>query len=254
MRNREIKYWGLRTLNIIIVTYFDVFLCFWEWIHRFSRVFWLLLFDSCQSLHKRQHRNTAGGPDLVYSKAVCGPYLITIMIFSVRRPQYFISHTKSQRLLVTRHRLPCEKVNLHITLVKWVWEACGHTKWIVCDRRSFFLRGIFPVLLSWDDAGGFYWKYTTMQCYKLCGQLIPFNMLRSSKVVAFVYFGNISMYYISAYVSYDIHCKLIFISLVCALYKSLNHSVPHTSWNAAVVAGIHCRGKDYPGNSMILLE
>ena len=26
------------------------------------------------------------------------------MIFSVRRPQYFISHTKSQRLPVTRHR------------------------------------------------------------------------------------------------------------------------------------------------------
>ena len=126
MRNREIKYWGLRTLNIIIVTYFDVLLCFWEWIHRFSRFFWLLLFDSCQSLHiirsKRQHRNTAGSPDLVYSKAVFCPYLITIMIFSVRRPQYFISHTKSQRLLVTRHRLPCEKVNLHITLVKWVWE------------------------------------------------------------------------------------------------------------------------------------
>ena len=39
------------------------------------------------------------------------------MIFSVRRPQYFISHTKSQRLLVTRHRLSCEKVNLHSTLV-----------------------------------------------------------------------------------------------------------------------------------------
>ena len=29
----------------------------------------------------------------------------------------FISHTKSQRLLVTRHRLSCEKVNLHNTLV-----------------------------------------------------------------------------------------------------------------------------------------
>ena len=27
------------------------------------------------------------------------------MIFSVRRPQYFISHTKSQQLNVTRHRL-----------------------------------------------------------------------------------------------------------------------------------------------------
>ena len=39
------------------------------------------------------------------------------MIFSVRRPQYFISHTTSQRLLVTRHRLSCEKVNLHNTLV-----------------------------------------------------------------------------------------------------------------------------------------
>ena len=35
------------------------------------------------------------------------------MIFSVRRPQYFISHTKSQRLLVTRNRLSYEKVNLH---------------------------------------------------------------------------------------------------------------------------------------------
>ena len=35
------------------------------------------------------------------------------MIFSVRRPQYFISHTKSHRFLVTRHRLSFEKVNLH---------------------------------------------------------------------------------------------------------------------------------------------
>ena len=37
------------------------------------------------------------------------------MIFIVRRPQYFISHAKSQRLLVTRLRLSCEKVNLHNT-------------------------------------------------------------------------------------------------------------------------------------------
>ena len=35
---------------------------------------------------------------------------VKIMIFSVRRPQYFISHTTSQRSLVTRHRLSCEKV------------------------------------------------------------------------------------------------------------------------------------------------
>ena len=40
-------------------------------------------------------------------------------MFSVCRPQYFIPHTKPQRLLVTRHRLSCEKVNLHNTLVTW---------------------------------------------------------------------------------------------------------------------------------------
>ena len=38
-------------------------------------------------------------------------------MFSVCRPQYFIPHTKRQRLLVTRHLLSCEKVNLHNTLV-----------------------------------------------------------------------------------------------------------------------------------------
>ena len=36
-----------------------------------------------------------------------------LMIFSVRKPQYFIiSHAKSQQLLVTGHRLSCEKGNL----------------------------------------------------------------------------------------------------------------------------------------------
>ena len=38
------------------------------------------------------------------------------MIFSVRRPQYFIAHTESQRLLVTRHRLSCEKVTRNVSL------------------------------------------------------------------------------------------------------------------------------------------
>ena len=47
------------------------------------------------------------------------------MIFSVYRPQYFIYHTKSQRSFVTRHRLSCEKVNLHNILVTWAWDACG---------------------------------------------------------------------------------------------------------------------------------
>ena len=44
------------------------------------------------------------------------------MIFSVRRSQYYISHSKSQRLFVTRHRLSCEKVNLHNKRVTWAWD------------------------------------------------------------------------------------------------------------------------------------
>ena len=59
------------------------------------------------------------------------------MTFSVRRPQCFISHTKSQRLLVTRHRLSCEKVNLHNTLVTWAWDACS------LSSRVLILTGHF---------------------------------------------------------------------------------------------------------------
>ena len=48
------------------------------------------------------------------------------MIFSVHRPLYFISHTKSQRLLVTRQRLSCEKVNLRNKLVTRAWDSTGN--------------------------------------------------------------------------------------------------------------------------------
>ena len=49
------------------------------------------------------------------------------MIFSVRRPQYLISHTKSQRSFVTRHRDSCEKtrgggghfMNLWVGMCRW---------------------------------------------------------------------------------------------------------------------------------------
>ena len=51
------------------------------------------------------------------------------MIFSVRRSQYCISHSKSQRLFVTRHRLSCEKVNLHNKLVTWAWDTCDFTSY-----------------------------------------------------------------------------------------------------------------------------
>ena len=70
------------------------------------------------------------------------------MIFSVCRPQYFISHTKSQRLLVTRHRLFCEKVNLHNTLVTWSWDACAlisgwlHLFMQMCEIFFLFSKNI----------------------------------------------------------------------------------------------------------------
>ena len=51
------------------------------------------------------------------------------MIFSVRRSQYCISHSKCQRLFVTRHRLSCEKVNLHKKLVTWAWDTCDFTSY-----------------------------------------------------------------------------------------------------------------------------
>ena len=59
------------------------------------------------------------------------------MLSSVFSREYFIclvadalnllfraSHTKSQRSLVTRHQLSCEKVNLHNTLVTSAWDTC----------------------------------------------------------------------------------------------------------------------------------
>ena len=50
------------------------------------------------------------------------------MTLSICRPQYFICHTKSQQLLVTRHQLSCEKVNSHNTLVTGAWDACSYTR------------------------------------------------------------------------------------------------------------------------------
>ena len=43
---------------------------------------------------------------------------------------------------------------------------------------------------TWEDAKGFYWKYSTMHSYKLCGHLIPFNTSHSSKVLTFLCHGE----------------------------------------------------------------
>ena len=45
-------------------------------------------------------------------------------------------------------------------------------------------------VLPWEDAEGFYWKYSTIQSYKLCGHLIPFNISHSSKVLTFLCHGE----------------------------------------------------------------
>ena len=59
------------------------------------------------------------------------------MIFSVRRPQYFLSHTKSQPLLVTRHRLTLLWESLFTSHPRNM--SLGHlwslgTKWPPCDK------------------------------------------------------------------------------------------------------------------------
>ena len=67
------------------------------------------------------------------------------MIFSIRRPQYYISHTKSQRLLVARHRLSCEKVNLHNTLITLAVTFQGKTTLYWKQQRIYrkFVKQFF---------------------------------------------------------------------------------------------------------------
>ena len=67
------------------------------------------------------------------------------MIFSVHRPLYFISHTKSQRLLVTRQRLSCEKVNLRNKLVTRAWDSTGNLV-----PRAFPLKNGWGIVAPFD--------------------------------------------------------------------------------------------------------
>ena len=81
-------------------------------------VFWLLLCDRCHSLHNtsdRGHTITAKKTEarrvyLFYRRKSTNK-----MIFSVRRPQNFISHK-----VVTRHRLSCDN-----SQEKWKLNVCG---------------------------------------------------------------------------------------------------------------------------------
>ena len=69
------------------------------------------------------------------------------MIFSVRRPQYFISHTKSPRSLVTRHRLSCEKIyktnTRNVSLGYVWWYASRRTQRSIDRSEDIFVE--YPV-------------------------------------------------------------------------------------------------------------
>ena len=69
------------------------------------------------------------------------------MIFSVCKPQYFISHTKSERSLVTQHRQSCEKVNLHYKLETWAWVASPQMSFGVRSSRIHFS----PTDVRWGE-------------------------------------------------------------------------------------------------------
>ena len=56
---------------------------------------------------------------------------LVFLSWHINKVSIYLSDTKSQRLLVTRHRLSCEKVNLHNTLITWVWDAYAHTHKLV---------------------------------------------------------------------------------------------------------------------------
>ena len=111
----------------------DVFWC--EFIDLFGFFFFGCYCDS-RWIHIKKHRNTS---------KVCLLYLFyrkkskNRMIFSVRRPQYFIPHTKSQRSLVTRHRLSCKKI--YITHTRNVSLGCLWYHKLFCVFGDFYASG-----------------------------------------------------------------------------------------------------------------
>ena len=71
-----------------------------------------------------------------------------MIFFSGRRPQYFIYNTKSQRLLVTRHRLSSEKVNFHNTPVTQAWDARGVSGHFG-SKLLFWAQDFCPIFCAW---------------------------------------------------------------------------------------------------------
>ena len=111
--------------------YFDVFWC--EFIDLFG-FFWLLLW-----LGEFTSKNTG-----IHQRYVSFIFFYrkkskNRMIFSVRRPLYFIPHTKSQRSQVTRHRLSCKKI--YITHTRNVSLGCLWYHKLFCVFGDFYASG-----------------------------------------------------------------------------------------------------------------
>ena len=118
------------------------------------------------------------------------------MIFSIRRPQYYISHTKSQRLLVARHRLSCEKVNLHNTLITWAVIFQGKTtlywkqQWIY---RKFMKQFFICVHSLFTSSLNFFFRLSFCNCKSCvynCDDLPSYNSLLRSSHRWFSYIHN----------------------------------------------------------------
>ena len=103
------------------------------------------------------------------------------MIFSVRRPQYFISHTKSPRSLVMRHQLSCEKIykthtrNVSLGCVWWVRPEGRKDRLI---DLKIFLWNILFVWFLWLTFNG-------------CIFLLAFVVLDNRRSIQYFYFSKL---------------------------------------------------------------
>ena len=128
------------------------------WIHRFNRVFFGCYCVTPVTLFIRFMKRVTGVAQW-HPKTSLNRWLHTqkktqkyikgksSLFILQKKSKYniFISHTKSQRLLVTRQRLYCEKVNLHNTLVTWAWNVCE--KAYIFANESFLIDNTFILSL-----------------------------------------------------------------------------------------------------------
>ena len=93
---------------------------------------------------------------------------------------------KGKNVLLTSNLLrwqrPKRESNAHKSKLSWN------------DISKLCLFSWHLVALSWEDVEGFYWKYSTMQSYKLCGHswgtLSHFYVSRSLKELTFLCHGE----------------------------------------------------------------